>query len=132
MGWLLLACFLFASIEMLRNEVEPVQDAADSVLRIALIVTSVVGFICGLAAVHLKKHLFWIRRKISIEDGAGRAVFLGFSMAALTGGGLSALAMFAPRILWGETNMPIFGVVIGVIFLYLLFPKLPRGDLPEV
>lgn len=126
MGWLLMACFVGASVILLNGEAEP--GTPDKVLRVALVVTSVIGFLFGLAAVHLKKHLFWVRRKDSIEDGGGRAIFLGFSMAALTGGGLSALAMFAPRVLWGETGMPIFGVGIGLVFLVLLFPKLPGVD----
>jgi FtsH-binding integral membrane protein len=125
MGWLLLGYFVAASLMMIRSEVEP--GEADNVLRLALIVTSIVGFLFGLAAVHLKKQLFWVRRKVTIEDGGGRAVFLGFSMAGLTGGGLSSLAMFAPRLLWGEIQMPVAGVGIGLVFLVLLFPRLPQS-----
>ena len=128
MGWLLLAYFIVAALMMIRTELGEGEEfeAADGVLRTALIVTSIVSFGFGIGAIHIRKHLFWLRRKIDINDGGGRAIFLGFSMAALTGGGLSAIALFVPRVLWGETTMPYIGVFVGAVFLVLMFPSLPR------
>ena len=123
-GWLLLAYFVGASIVLLQSEAEVGQ--VDNVLRVALFITAVVGAIFGLLAAHVKKHLFWIRKKLTIEDGGGRAIFLGFSMAAITGGGLAAVALFAPRLIWGETVMPMMGAAVGILFLVVLFPRLPR------
>ncbi|MDF1814402.1 MAG: hypothetical protein P1V20_19510 [Verrucomicrobiales bacterium] len=123
MGWLLLAYFVVASFFMLRSETEALPSKTG--LRIALIAISILGFALGWAAAYLKKQLFWVRRKVTLEDSGGRAIFLAFSMAALTGGGLSALALFAPRIIWGEQIMPIAGIGIGLVFLVLLFPRIP-------
>lgn len=124
MGWLLLATFIVASIALLNEK--PVPDPPDSVLKIALPVIALLSAILGWFAIHLKKHLFWIRQNLSIENGAGRAIFLGFSIAALTGGGLSVLALLAPRLLWGANLSPYFGITVGIFFLVLLFPRLPK------
>lgn len=120
----MLAYFVVASIIVLRRPVET--STPDKVLQIALPVTGVLGFFFGLGALHIRKHLFWIRRKINLEEGSGRAIFLGFSIAALTGAALSALTLFAPRMIWGASILPTTAVVVGIVFLIGMFPRLPK------
>ena len=123
MGWILLACLIIASALELRK---PIEAKPDQVLQWALPITAVIGVLTGLAALHLRHHLFWIRRKIDIEDGGGRAIFLGFTIAAMTGAGMAFFACFATRFLHNSNNGPILGICVGLLFLVLLFPRLPK------
>ena len=126
--WLVLFYFVGASGMVLFFGPEPAdpEEPLES-FRYGLIATSSVIGLMGAVAFLIRRRLFWGAGQFTFGGASGIALYVSLSLLIPAAGFFSSMALFMVRFTWGAFVMPLIGVCVGLVFLVLAFPVLPKS-----
>lgn len=88
----------------------------------------VAGALLGLGAYLLRRHLYWVTRRLDFRSGWGVIAFILLTLAVLFFGNLGLAGPFVGVMLYGDRTWTLLSTANGLLALFTAFPLLPRKE----
>lgn len=124
--WVLFLIFVGASLLIILSGPDLDDGKPDAQLRTAYLTVATVTGSLGIGTWWGRKRFFLTSSRLNVGTSKGLILYLFLSVGILLLGFTAFVSLYLPYLLWGELVMPSVGFLVGVAFLVLGFPRIPR------